>query len=388
MLNPWLERRLFSFPVQPILIEIDLARLNETLGLILGMKLTLRSSNPVFGFAALAPVSPETIKLINSLPAVRMVHADIEKRAIQLPTLSTDWWPTSESRQVLEAESAFKQGFTGEMVKVGVVDSGIDALHPQLIGAEWYSEMSWPFREVLDEVGHGTWCASAIGGKLYTSPAGIAVEGVSRARLVSVKCLGRGIGVGFTSEIINAIATCYDKGSQIISMSLGSEDGEPQGGPENDPEWRIIRALTNRGLIFVIAAGNAGNNPNTIGNPGSCPEAITVAAIDKDGKVASFSSRGGSKFPTKPDCAAPGVSVYSGTSRVSPMAAEQPQAGFGFIAISGTSMSCPHVSGLIALLKHKYPSMTTQQFKDVMSRKGHTHDNETGWGVPKWSYFS
>lgn len=387
MLNPFLEARLFTVPIRPVFIEVDLQRINEVLGSLLGMKLKTTNTNLTFGFVALAPVSPEVIRAINALPAVRMVHADQAHSIVQVPADTSQWWPTSESRKVLEAESAFIEGYTGEMVKLGVCDTGVDALHPQLQGAEFYSEMAWPAREILDENGHGSHTASTAAGKLYRSPADIFVEGVSHARLVCVKCLGRIVGTGFTSEIVNAIATCYNKGAQIISMSLGSEDGEPQGGPENDPEWRIIRALTARGVIFVIAAGNAGDKPDTIGNPGSCPDAITVAATDKAGKVASFSSRGGTKYPKKPDVAAPGVGIYSGISRLSPMNLEQPQSGYAFAVLSGTSMATPHVSGLIALLKHKFPGMTAQRFKEVMATKGQSFNNATGWGVPKWTYF-
>lgn len=388
MLNPYLEKTLYSQPAQPVLVEIDPARVNEVIGQITGLKVPLLDRIPTFSMAAFAPVTPETIRAINALPGVRLVHANLQVRAFQEPPAPADWWPTSQSRQALEAERAFIEGFTGEAVRVGVPDTGVDVSHPQLEGTEFYSTISWPVRETLDSEGHGSHVNSTIAGKLYNTPVGIIVEGVSRAQLVSVKCLGRGIGTGFTSEIINAMSVCYDKGCRVVSMSLGSDDGEPQGGPENDPFWRIIRSLTARGVIFVIAAGNSGPDPDTIGNPGSCPEAITVAAIDARGQPASFSSRGGPKFPTKPDVCAPGVKIYSGTSHLSPMAIEQPQAGYGFVAISGTSMACPHVAGLVALLKHKYPSMTAQQFKDVMMVKGKKFDNITGWGIPRWSMFS
>lgn len=203
--------------------------------------------------------------------------------------------------------------------------------------------------------------------------------------MVSVKCLGRGIGTGFTSEIINAMTTCYDKGAQVISMSLGSS--VCQGGCEVCPECRMVKHLTDRGVIFVIAAGNSGPDANTIGCPGCSPSAITVAAVDKDGIVAKFSSRGGSQFPTKPNVAAPGVNIYSGTARMSSIDIQEADAGFGFAAISGTSMATPHVAGLLALLKNKYPTMTADRFKEVMAAKGHGHNAETGFGIPKWSYF-
>ncbi|KKK72336.1 hypothetical protein LCGC14_2904900, partial [marine sediment metagenome] len=273
MLNPYLEKRLFALPVQPILVEVDVARINEVLGNITGLKLNVTGTIPSFGFFALAPVSPETIKKVNALKGVRMVHADQVKTIFQLPT-AAEWFPTSQSRLMLEAEEALKQGFTGEGVTVGVTDTGIDPTHPQLVGQEWYTSISWPIREFIDENGHGSHVASTIAGKLYNSPMGIAVEGVSRSPLVSVKCLGRGIGTGFTSEILNAIAICYNKGSQIISMSLGSE--ECQGGCEICPECRMVKSLTQRGVIFVIAAGNSGPQENTIGCPGCSPHAITV----------------------------------------------------------------------------------------------------------------
>lgn len=390
MLNPFLQKTLFSLPVRPILVEVDLEQIGAVMGSIVGLRLKITGAISTFGLVAVAPVSPEMITFINNLPGVKMVHANQVRTILQLPTVpGKEWWPTSESRQMLEAEEAFKQGITGEAVKVGVADTGIDPTHPQLQGQEWYSTISWPFREVLDENGHGTHVASTIAGKLYYSPMQVAVEGVSHSPLVSVKCLGRGVGTGFTSEILEAIAVCYDKSAQVISMSLGSEDGEPQGGAEADPEWRIIRALTARGLIFVIAAGNSGPQEDTIGNPGSCPEAITVAAVDRNGEVASFSSRGGTTFPLKPDVAAPGVNIYSGTSRGSLIDQEgfTKGTGPGYSAISGTSMATPHVSGLVALLKHRFPDMTAARFRETMAHRGHAHDYQTGYGIPKWSYF-
>lgn len=393
MLNPYLEKTLFSLPVQPILIELDPGKFADTLSQVDGLfgmagflAKPYLEALPTFSLAALSPVGPETIRKINALPGVRMVHANLQVRAIQLPNQPADWWPTSESRKVLEADRAFMQGYTGEFVKVGVTDTGVDALHEQLLGTEHYSTISWPAREVVDENGHGTHVASTLAGRPYQSLAEIPVEGVSRARLVAVKCLGRGIGTGFTSEILNAMTVCWEKGSQVISMSLGVET--VQGGVENDPMCRMVSTLTQKGMMVVVAAGNSGPDDNTIGSPAASPDAITVAAVGKDLTVAKFSSRGGDRFPGKPDVAAPGVMIYSGTSKASPMSVEQPQAGFGYIAISGTSMATPHVSGLIAMLKQKYPGLTTAQFKAIMQSKGQPWNKNTGWGIPRWSMFS
>jgi len=265
-------------------------------------------------------------------------------------------------------------------------NTGVDAMHPQLQGAEFYSTISWPAREILDENGHGSHCTSTAAGKLHRTPIDVTVEGVSRSPLLSVKCLGRGIGTGFTSEIINAMSVCYEKGCQVISMSLGS--AECQGGCEVCPECRMVSTLTQRGLIVVIAAGNSGPQENTIGCPGCSPDAITVAAVDRHGEAADFSSRGGDRFPFKPDVAAPGVNIYSGTSRGSIIDLQELEAGPGFASISGTSMATPHVAGFCALLKHKFPTITTAQIKQTMAQRGHAKDFITGWGIPKWSYFA
>ena len=385
MLNPYLEKRLFSVPVQPILVEFDPAQFAAVMGQIAGLSLKVASKLPSLGFAAIAPVSPGIIKKVNSLPGVRMVHANQVKTIFQLPITEPEWFPTSESRKMLGAEEAFKEGFNGEAIKVGVTDTGVDAMHPQLTGTEFYSAMMWPLKEIWDENGHGSHCASTVGGKLYHTPLGVAVEGVSHAPMVAVKCLGRVIGTGFTSEIIEAMETCYNKGAQVISMSLGS--AECQGGCEVCPECRMVASLTAKGVIMVIAAGNSGPEENTIGCPGCSPDALTVAAVDRNGELASFSSRGGDRFPFKPDVAAPGVNIYSGTARGSVIDAQEIQAGAGFAAISGTSMATPHVAGLVALLKQKNPKITTAQIKQTMAQGGHAKDFKTGWGIPHWSYF-
>jgi len=385
VLNPYLEQRLYSLPVQPVLVEIDPNQFAATLGQLTGLQLKVVSELPSFSFAAIAPVSPSAIKKINSLPGVKMVHANQIKTIFQLPTKADEWFPTSESRKMLEAEAAFREGYNGEAVKVGVCDTGVDATHPQLQGTEFYSRIMWPFREILDENGHGSHCASTVAGKLYNTPLGITVEGVSHSPMVSVKCLGRGIGTGFTSEIIEAMSTCYEKGAQVISMSLGS--GECQGGCEVCPECRMVSSLTRQGIILVIAAGNSGPQENTIGCPGCSPDALTVAAVDRDGVIAPFSSRGGDKFPFKPDVAAPGVNIYSGTARASLIDIQEADAGIGFAAISGTSMATPHVAGFVALLKQKFPRITTAEIKQTMAQRGHAKDFITGWGIPLWSYF-
>lgn len=391
MINPYLQRRLFELPVRPVLVETEAGALDvvaSAFGSGGPFKGLLRNVIPQFSMMGLQAVPAKLIQAIDRIPGVRAVHADMEVNILDtVPVISDQalWWPTSASRNVLEAELAFQEGFTGEAVKIGVIDTGIDPTHPQLDGNEWESVIFFPVREVLDENGHGTHVSSTAGGKLHFSPVGIFVEGVSRAPILSIKALGRGIGTGFSSEIVNAMAMALERGVGVLNMSLGSK--ECQGSCDTCPECRAVKRLTERGVLVFVAAGNSGPDPNTINCPGCTPEAITVAAIDRQENVASFSSRGGTLFVGKPDLAAPGVDIYSGSARGSLIDAGDPEAGFGNAAISGTSMATPHAAGLGALLKHRDPTLTTAQFKERLRASGNTFNPETGYGVARWSWF-
>jgi len=148
-----------------------------------------------------------------------------------------------------------------------------------------------------------------------------------------------------------------------------------------------VKRLSDEGILVVVAAGNSGPDEDTIGCPGCAPEAITVGAVDRDGQVADFSSRGGPLFPSKPDVVAPGVDIFSGTGRATQVDMGDPRAGFGYASISGSSMAAPHVAGLLALLKHRNPAITTDQVKAVFRSRGSAFNHSIGWGVPTWGWF-
>jgi subtilisin family serine protease len=176
-----------------------------------------------------------------------------------------------------------------------------------------------------------------------------------------------------------------DRGAQVVNMSLGSQ--ECHGTCDTCPECRAVKLLTRRGVLVFVAAGNSGPDPNAINCQGCTPEAITVAAVDRDGNVADFSSRGGTLYVGKPDIAAPGVNIYSGTGRGSLVDTGDFGAGFGWAAISGTSMATPHAAGLGALVKHRNPGITAAQFKERLRANGAPFNLDTGYGMPRWSWF-
>lgn len=391
MINPALARSLFALPVRPLLVETSGDAFDNVLGVLQAFGLRVRNTTRALSMIGLFPLPARLIEPINDLPGVRAVHAD-EQKTILLQMATPDLelvWPTSQSRLLLGSEDATQDGFTGESIKIGVIDTGVDPQHPQLQGTEWDSVILVPREPGLDagptQSGHGSHVASTVGGTLQFTPTGLFVEGVSKSPMFSVQALGRIIGTGFSSEIVNAISLAFDRGVRVINMSLGSS--ECQGGCEICPECRAIKQFTARGVLFAVAAGNSGPDVNTINCPGCVTEAITVAAVDKELRVANFSSRGGSRFPRKPDVAAPGVDIFSGTGRGSQVDLGDPRAGVGFASISGTSMATPHIAGLLGILLQKFPNLTAEQFKQTVRAKGTPFNAATGNGVPNWNMF-
>ncbi|WP_417898005.1 S8 family serine peptidase [Bacillus haimaensis] len=249
--------------------------------------------------------------------------------------------------------TAWESGFTGEGVKVAVLDTGIDAQHPdiapQLDGAVSFV----PGEEVTDKNGHGTHVASTV---LGTGAADGKSKGVAPdARLLVGKVLSDA-GSGLESWIIDGMEWASEN-AKIVNMSLGSS--EPSDG--TDPMAQAVDRLTEEnGTLFVIAAGNRGGE-GTIGSPGAADAALTVGAVDKADKLAYFSSKGPryKDMGLKPDLSAPGVSINAARSQFSP--------GSGsYKSLNGTSMATPHVAGAAAILAQKYPEWSGQQIKEVL----------------------
>jgi len=223
------------------------------------------------------------------------------------------------------------EGSQGKVIKVAVLDSGIDGTHPDL-AANYKGGISFVPTEStpMDFNSHGTHCAGTIAARLN----GIGVVGVAPAAyLYAVKVLDRA-GSGQFSWIIAGIDWCINNGIKVISMSLGASTAPAAVGAICETAW-------NRGLLLVAAAGN---NGGAVGFPAAYPNVIAVSAIDSSNVIASFSSRG-----AKVELCAPGVNVLSTT----------PGGTYG--NKSGTSMACPHVAGAAALAfgGHRYSDNRT-----------------------------
>ncbi|MGW3826389.1 S8 family peptidase [Streptomyces sp. NPDC005071] len=262
----------------------------------------------------------------------------------------------AQSVPQIGAPTLWKAGFDGKGAKVAVLDTGVDATHPDLAGRVSLQKNFSTSADAVDHLGHGTHVAATIGG----SGTGNGAKGVAPgADLISGKVLDDK-GSGYLSDIIAGIEWATAEHADIVNMSLGTSDPDDGTGPLS---VAVDQATAEYGTLFVVSAGNSG--PNTIGSPASARDALTVGALNRDESLAYFSSTGPriGDYGVKPEISAPGVGIVAarakGTSLGTPVDAN-------YTALDGTSMASPHVAGAAALLKQAHPQWTWQQLKSTL----------------------
>ncbi|GAA1727290.1 S8 family serine peptidase [Isoptericola hypogeus] len=265
----------------------------------------------------------------------------------------------ADSMPQIGAPRAWEAGHTGQGVTVGVVDTGIDAAHPDLDEGVVAATRDFTGSGAGDQVGHGTHVASIVAGS------GEASDGANRgvapgARLLDAKVLTP--EGGDTSWVIDGMEWAAEQGADVLNLSLG-EPGHYTDG--SDPASLAVDALSEEyGLLAVAAAGNEGPEPGTIPTLGTASSALTVAAVDDADRVADFSSVGPrTDGALKPDIAAPGVGIVA--ARAAGTTLDEPVDDL-HVAASGTSMAAPHVAGAAAVVASARPDLTGQELKSVL----------------------
>ncbi len=272
----------------------------------------------------------------------------------------------------------------GQGITAVVLDSGVDAGHPDLDYGEkvvknYKSDTDFVWREVENgdtSSGHGTHCAGTVAGNGDAS--GGARAGVAPgAKLI-------GLSTGEAVSIINALGGLqwvyehskpghtyeWDDPIRVVSNSWGPGPGDYNA---EDSVSIISQKITfENNVLIIFAASNSGGDGSDIQtNPyGNVPSNIAVAAFTRDGSgVASFSSRGQlGIITTYPDVGAPGVGIWSTAARRTLISMSTKQgAGLSnidpyYFAISGTSMATPHIAGVVALILQAYPDLRMSEF--------------------------
>ena len=246
----------------------------------------------------------------------------------------------------IAAVGAETSSYTGKGIKVAVLDTGLEAGHPDFQGRQIVTKSFVTGESADDGHGHGTHCAgTAVGGRAGRN--GLRYGVASSADLFVGKVLNNR-GAGRERDILNGMLWAINAGCDVISMSLGRavRPGEPPA-----PEYERLgrRALANGSLVVAAAGNNSSRNFGFIAPvdaPADSGSVMAVAAVDHVMNIAEFSNGGINPNGGQVDLAGPGVGVMSSVP--------QPES---YKKLSGTSMACPQVAGVAALWAESDPKL-------------------------------
>ena len=222
----------------------------------------------------------------------------------------------------------------GDKVLVAVIDSGVDANHPELAGAvaQTYDTLTAP----MTPHKHGTAIAGLIAahGKLMGAAPG--------AHILAIRAFdGTGASAeGTTFNILKGLDWAAAHGARVINMSFA--------GPPDPALHRSLEAAHKKGIILVAAAGNAGPKSSPL-YPAADPNVIAVTATDADDKLFAQANRG-----RHIAVAAPGAQILVAI----------PDGGYE--VSSGTSYSAAEVSGIVALMLERKGGLTPDKVRDIL----------------------
>lgn len=221
----------------------------------------------------------------------------------------------------------------GDRILVAVIDSGIDASHPELAGV---------IADSLDTIGsgephaHGTGIAGTIAA--HSRLMGVA----PRAKVLAVRAFDpSGSGAqGTTFSILKGLEWSVGKGARIVNMSFA--------GPKDPALTRAMSAANKKGVALIAAAGNAGPKSPPL-FPAADTNVIAVTATDAEDKLFQASNRGNHVAVS-----APGVDILV------------PSPGAAYQVTSGTSFAAAHVSGIAALILERNPGLSPDGLRRVL----------------------
>ena len=253
-------------------------------------------------------------------------------------------------------------GYDGSGVTVAVLDTGVQTNHAELTDSIFATrDFTGQGGDYLDNNGHGTHVSGIITGNGVYNLQGTANKATGAAPGATI-IVGKVCGNFGCPEdaILAGITWAQNQGAVVINMSLGGGlSSESNCDNDNDA---VVNAVNNaaavNGVVVVISSGNDGDK-NRVSYPGCASGAIAVGAVDINDQDASFSNAGPAL-----DIVAPGVSTLSSWScNASPTLS---CASTWYYYADGTSMSSPHVAGVVALMLDKDPTLTVDQVKHAL----------------------
>ncbi len=288
----------------------------------------------------------QAIRDLQSNPLVKYAEPNYIIRACAEPSLSPavpndTYWSKQWNMRKIEAPTAWSVVTGTPQIVVGIIDSGIDDLHPEfqgriLPGYDYVNHDNDPY----DDFWHGTHVAGILAAMGNN---GIGVAGVAwGVRIRAYKVLDE-TGEGSYFNLASAIYGAIDDGVRVLNISLG-------GNEDSDIVREAVRKAHDAGILLVAAVGN--DDRRGVYYPAAFPEVLAVAATGADDDRAPYSDYG-----DEVDLAAPGG---DGT----PIISTVPNGLYS--GAVGTSMATPHVSGAAALLMSLRPDLTNDEVADIL----------------------
>ncbi|CCI39961.1 unnamed protein product [Albugo candida] len=262
----------------------------------------------------------------------------------------------------IKVSELWNLGYNGSKVRVGVIDSGAMATHPNLKD-NFLKDYGWldaisSKTTPYDDYGHGTAVLSVIAG---SNGIGVApgvewmacracdIDGCLEASLL--RCAEFML---CPPDKNGSITNCSDRAPRIINNSWNDEKGQKYFAT-------VLQKWIDAGIIPVFSMGNGGPSCGSVSSPSEYADAISVGAINRKNQLADYSARGpGENGALKPDLCAPGEDIIAADSTEG--SASQ------LFVFQGTSAAAPQVSGAIAILLGMFPQLTLSQVRRVLQQ--------------------
>ena len=323
-----------------------------------------------------AEMSAEAVLELAQSDAVHWVSLDAPVERSGKPTpppTTTD--PVNTYLDTLGVRNLWSMGLTGAGVGIAIIDSGISTDADFTKNPKVYT-FATNSNSATDIYGHGTHVAGIVAGN------GIASDGQYKgiapdATLYAIK-IADGTGMAYELDVVAGLQWVYENKAayniRVVNISLNTTTEQSY---HNSPLDAAVEILWFNSVVVVASAGNywSDNSFNPIkASPANDPFIITVGAIDekgttrtKDDAWANFSAIGNTSDGFyKPEIHAPGKDIVSVLSKDSPWKTQYPErvtSNGEYIRLSGTSMSAPMVTGVVALLLQDEPNLTPDQVK-------------------------
>jgi subtilisin family serine protease len=321
---------------------------------------------------------------IRGVPAVEEARG-LEVGATPLPRLATETSAMPQAADLIHLGYAKALTKGRRDVRVAVIDTGVDAGHPELQGkvvqqsdfvdlagmdtTDFIGDIRGFDGVADDEVGHGTHVAGIIAARGLDMDEGVVPDcSIVAVRVLATMRRGSRLwGAGIVDNINPGIKFAVDEGkADVLNISLGIKN-EGGGLPHAD----VIRYALSRNVTVVAASGNDGSPQRYY--PGALPGVCAVGAVDGGGTVTNFTSYGANIM-----CVAPGMNIYSSFAHGT------------YATASGTSQASPFVAGSVAAMKsfarEQGARLDNEVIFDVLKRTSdkvddRLHNQRAGYGV-------